>query len=421
MIYDTKGVLKKIFVGELLIHTFYGIIDLVYHYQYGKKNIELLEVGTVGYEIPEIINVSDDGRYINHNHFKRIENTEYFVNISGIIYDGRLNKIKSYYYDDTMYPTCYVGKSLTIHTIVYLAWNGQIPIGYTIDHIDGKKYNNHHTNLEAVERHENIKRSFITNLRNSEWADNIDIICRMMENECSIENIAESIGYESSESLDASELQLLLVGIENGTHWPSISRKYNISPGVYKIVGYKPRNRLSKKDIDTVYKKYSEGYSQKEIADMLNINRKRLNYILYNEKAYPEIRGRYTYENKYERPLLSDIQAHEIFVMIMDGKSIGDIVSHYNNPLIDSGLITRMRCGTAYKEIGLSYNLKDRPSRNKLQAETVCEICKKLELGLMSMSAIAREYKVGFHAISGIWHGETWRDISQDYKMKYNS
>lgn len=50
-----------------------------------------------------------------------------------------------------------VTKNYTVHRLVYTAWIGAIPDGMTVDHIDGDKLNNHHSNLQlltAIENHE---------------------------------------------------------------------------------------------------------------------------------------------------------------------------------------------------------------------------------------------------------------------------
>ena len=45
-----------------------------------------------------------------------------------------------------------------VHRFVYECFNGKIPNGLHIDHIDGDKTNNRINNLEAVSRSENMKR-----------------------------------------------------------------------------------------------------------------------------------------------------------------------------------------------------------------------------------------------------------------------
>lgn len=45
-----------------------------------------------------------------------------------------------------------------VHRVVYEAFNGPIPEGYDIDHIDGNPYNNALNNLQAISHTENLKK-----------------------------------------------------------------------------------------------------------------------------------------------------------------------------------------------------------------------------------------------------------------------
>ena len=56
------------------------------------------------------------------------------------------------------YSLWYEGKSFQspAHRIVYEAFNGPIPEGMEIHHIDGDKQNNHISNLQMVSREENL-------------------------------------------------------------------------------------------------------------------------------------------------------------------------------------------------------------------------------------------------------------------------
>jgi hypothetical protein len=49
---------------------------------------------------------------------------------------------------------------LQAHRLVWTALNGPIPEGMTINHIDGKKTNNHPSNLEAVSQADNNRHAY---------------------------------------------------------------------------------------------------------------------------------------------------------------------------------------------------------------------------------------------------------------------
>ena len=59
------------------------------------------------------------------------------------------------------------GKTVTAlaHRLVYRVTKGPIPAGLCINHIDGRKDNNHPSNLEAVTESENLAHAFRTGLR----------------------------------------------------------------------------------------------------------------------------------------------------------------------------------------------------------------------------------------------------------------
>lgn len=81
-----------------------------------------------------------DGRVINMN--KKIE--------------MRQEKSGNYYRVTTQYNL--KGKHFLVHRLIWEAFNGPIPKGYDIDHLDGNPANNCLDNLEMVTHQENIKR-----------------------------------------------------------------------------------------------------------------------------------------------------------------------------------------------------------------------------------------------------------------------
>lgn len=61
------------------------------------------------------------------------------------------------------------GKTMAVHRLVYLVHIGEIPEGFTIDHLDCNKLNNHFKNLEAVAYGENNKRAFKKSIANCRY------------------------------------------------------------------------------------------------------------------------------------------------------------------------------------------------------------------------------------------------------------
>ena len=50
-------------------------------------------------------------------------------------------------------------KKFLVHRLVYEAFNGKIPEGYTIDHIDQNPLNNNIENLQCITKQENIQKA----------------------------------------------------------------------------------------------------------------------------------------------------------------------------------------------------------------------------------------------------------------------
>ena len=70
-------------------------------------------------------------------------------------------KTKSNGYKEVhIYENTMVGKSVYVHRLVAMAFLGSINEGYSVNHKDGNKANNHYLNLEIVTHSENSKHSY---------------------------------------------------------------------------------------------------------------------------------------------------------------------------------------------------------------------------------------------------------------------
>ncbi|MBE9142094.1 HNH endonuclease signature motif containing protein [Planktothrix mougeotii] len=67
--------------------------------------------------------------------------------------------------------SCY-GKTFLVHRVVWEAFNGEIPQGLQINHIDGNKANNSLSNLELVTPAENIRHAVKTGLKQGQSCRN---------------------------------------------------------------------------------------------------------------------------------------------------------------------------------------------------------------------------------------------------------
>lgn len=65
-----------------------------------------------------------------------------------------------------------MGKTDSVHRVVFKTFVGEIPDKLQINHIDGNKLNNHITNLEVVTASENVRHAFDTGLHSIPFGEN---------------------------------------------------------------------------------------------------------------------------------------------------------------------------------------------------------------------------------------------------------
>lgn len=103
-----------------------------------------------------------DSSTIDEIEMRQFRDSPYYVTKDGRIFnmskkiEMRQEKSGSYYRITTQYNL--KGKHFLVHRMVWEAFNGKIPDGYDIDHLDGDPSNNALENLEMVTHQENIKR-----------------------------------------------------------------------------------------------------------------------------------------------------------------------------------------------------------------------------------------------------------------------
>ena len=99
-----------------------------------------------------------------------VEWNGYFVLDNGVICnkDGSIKRLKTndkgYYFTNFYYnnkPHCHLA-----HTVIWMAFNGSIPEGYEVDHIDNDRKNNKLSNLQILTKSENNKKSYTSGNRN---------------------------------------------------------------------------------------------------------------------------------------------------------------------------------------------------------------------------------------------------------------
>lgn len=87
-------------------------------------------------------------------------NEKYEVsNMGRVRRKGKIDCLKINYQSTGGYGRVSIGKSMAVHKIVALTFNGDRPQGLDINHIDGNKKNNNADNLQYVTRSENCRQA----------------------------------------------------------------------------------------------------------------------------------------------------------------------------------------------------------------------------------------------------------------------
>ena len=101
------------------------------------------------------------GEIEEYEEIAQFRNTPYYATKDGKILNMSKNielmpsKVGNYYRINAAYG---INKKLLVHRVVWEAFNGSIPKGFEINHIDGNGGNNRLDNLELVMHSENLKK-----------------------------------------------------------------------------------------------------------------------------------------------------------------------------------------------------------------------------------------------------------------------
>lgn len=106
---------------------------------------------------------------IDWSNLKNIPNTPYFLSLEGHVYNKntsrQLREEKNGEYRRVQLYYSYNGKHISVHRLMWEIFNGPIPNGYEIDHIDRNPSNNALNNLRLVTHSENAKNANHKNIR----------------------------------------------------------------------------------------------------------------------------------------------------------------------------------------------------------------------------------------------------------------
>ncbi len=178
--------------------------------------------------------------------------------------------------------SCY-GKTFLVHRVVWEAFNGEIPEGLQINHIDGNKANNNLSNLELVTPAENMRHAVKTGLKPGKLAEANSMA--KLTNEQYLEIIHELVnGATNQEIADKYGLHSRYVSlIRHKKRLQSVWQKYENENGVFQVKkssGLNSKIPISQR-IEAI--KRLPTCSNKELAQWLNVDSSVISNVRYRK------------------------------------------------------------------------------------------------------------------------------------------
>lgn len=221
---------ENIEAGKLSLQTFIGSFPSNIIYKLGWKNFD---IKSVKYDIHNIIfnENSIDIEGINFVALNKYPN--YYISRSGIVYSQYYRKFLCRSFNDKGYPTVSLIDNTghrsprKIHRLVYETFIGELDDEKVIDHVNGKKWCCEDWNLDQISQRENVMRAY-DNGQNpcNHWTDDqIHTICKMIENNSSINDIIQELGLDED---DKRNISMIIHLIRKKNYFKEISKNYNI-------------------------------------------------------------------------------------------------------------------------------------------------------------------------------------------------
>ncbi len=237
--------------------SYYGTINKTDFNSYNKISKDKIESGGIIFkQIPEFPN-------------------GYFISETGIVYSTFRSKILKQEIDEDGYHRISLYKSglshIAIHRLVYITWKGIIPNGYVVHHQDNKKWNNTVDNIQLTTPFLNSRYAAEDGMykRTFEWnSDIVNDVCRLMENNVSVIDIAKQYGvHPSNKKLYKNFRNQLYNFRKHQRSWIDITSKYNFNNYDGNL---RPDSKYRRTDIKNMKKMYIDGKSLDEIYELYN-------------------------------------------------------------------------------------------------------------------------------------------------------
>lgn len=210
-----------------------------------------------------------------------------------------------------------------------------------------------------------------------------------------------------------------MTGKENSVHAVEnkAKNKFNVS-----------RVRLTEKDVHNICEilqsgQYTTAYNVLEQLGLVFLDRTLVTDIK-NGKSYKEISCNYKFQEpqlgrvfKGARRSLSDKEVHNICRLLEEGLTVVEIAKQLDlfedkNKL---KIISKIKCGTQFKEISESYKFPDYNTR--LDTDTVKCIIESLIENKLNTTEIAEMFSTTNNVVMDIKNKKTWKELTNDIEF----
>ena len=180
------------------------------------------------------------------------------------------------------------GKGIQAHRLVWIAFNGLIPYKIQINHKDGKKYNNHPSNLELATNKSNTQHAFDTGLNYISKKSRIKSKYRFLgekniNSKISEPDVINIRKLYTDGVINVKEIQNTFNMCRRAVEKMLLGQTYAHVPFAIDKLTPKPgrKCRLDKNIANDIRIKYGSGnYTQEELANKYGVSRSSIKDIL---------------------------------------------------------------------------------------------------------------------------------------------
>ena len=264
---------------KLLAYIKYG--DLPFEIKFKDEDHKNISSDNISYDLPKITYVENNDKviFLDNIEFRQIpleySDGSYYITNDGCVISTKNNIIMKRSGDGWGYLRVNLTYDKTphyrkIHKLVYAAWCNGNQDGMVVDHRDGKKYNNHISNLRLITNAENIRAAHDMGLSKSNWTDNdVHIACQEMQAGGTVHEVAKGLKIDITDENKKLQVVNFMLSLRNGRVFKDITRHYDLhaNDDIRKQNHMKAKQSFDEKDIRKICKLILQGgMSDKQIS-----------------------------------------------------------------------------------------------------------------------------------------------------------